>query len=75
MCERHKMKSRWQSGKTFAVSVMGKLWISPVCNIFFEINQETPAAKMIKNLPTMWETWIQSLGWEDPPGEGNGNPL
>ena len=21
------------------------------------------------------ETWVQSLGWEDSPGEGNGNPL
>ena len=21
---------------------------------------------MIKNLPAMWETWVQSLGWEDP---------
>ena len=20
----------------------------------------------------MWETWVQSLGWEDPPGEGKG---
>ena len=21
---------------------------------------------MVKNLPAMWETWVQSLGWEDP---------
>ena len=20
---------------------------------------------MVKRLPTMWETWVQSLGWED----------
>ena len=20
---------------------------------------------MIKNLPAMWETWVQPLGWED----------
>ena len=20
----------------------------------------------VKLLPTMWETWVQSLGWEDP---------
>ena len=20
---------------------------------------------MVKPLPTMWETWVQSLGWED----------
>ena len=23
-------------------------------------------AQMVKNLPTMWETWVQSLDWEDP---------
>ena len=23
-------------------------------------------AQTVKNLPAMWETWIQSLGWEDP---------
>ena len=21
------------------------------------------------------KTWVQSLGWEDSPGEGNSNPL
>ena len=21
---------------------------------------------MVKNLPAVWETWVQSLGWEDP---------
>jgi len=21
---------------------------------------------MAKNPPAMWETWVQSLGWEDP---------
>ena len=23
------------------------------------------AAQMVKNLPAMWETWVQSLGWDD----------
>ena len=32
-------------------------------------------AQMVKNLLAMQETWAQSLGWEDSPGEGNGNPL
>ena len=32
-------------------------------------------AQRLKCLPAMWETWVQSLGWEDSPGEGNGNPL
>ena len=27
-------------------------------------------AQMVKNLPAMWETWIQSLSWEDPLEKG-----
>ena len=23
-------------------------------------------AQMVKNLPTMWETWVQSLHWDNP---------
>ena len=23
-------------------------------------------AQLVKNWPAMWETWVQSLGWEDP---------
>ena len=29
-----------------------------------------PVAQLVKNLPAMWETWVQSLNWESP-GEGN----
>ena len=25
---------------------------------------------MVKKLPAMWETWVQSLGWEDTLEEG-----
>ena len=25
---------------------------------------------MVKNLPTMMETWVRSLGWENPMEEG-----
>ena len=32
-------------------------------------------AQMVKNPPAMWETQVRSLGWEDSPGKGNGNPL
>ena len=27
-------------------------------------------AQLVKNLPAMWETWVQSLGWEDPLEKG-----
>ena len=33
-----------------------------------------PVAQMVKNLPAMQETQVQSLGREDVPGKGNGNP-
>ena len=32
-------------------------------------------AQTVKNLPAMQQTWVRSLGWEDSPGEGNGNTL
>ena len=32
-------------------------------------------AQRIKRLPSMRETRVRSLGWEDPPGGGLGNPL
>ena len=31
--------------------------------------------QMVKNLPVMLKTWVQSLGRGKSPGEGNGNPL
>ena len=32
-------------------------------------NWASLVAQMVKNLPAMQETWVQSLGWEDPLGE------
>ena len=32
-------------------------------------------AQRVKHLPAMQETWVQSLGQEDPLEKGNGNPL
>ena len=31
--------------------------------------------QMVKNLPAVQETRVQSPGWEDSPGEGNGCPF
>ena len=30
-------------------------------------------AQLVKNLPTMWETWVRPLGREDPLKEGTAN--
>ena len=27
-------------------------------------------AQLVKNLPAVWETWVRSLGWEDPLKKG-----
>ena len=32
-------------------------------------------AQLVKNLPAMRETWVQSLAWEDPLEQGKGYPL
>ena len=32
-------------------------------------------AQLVKNLSAMRETWVQSLGGEDPLEKGNGYPL
>ena len=34
------------------------LYLPPVC-------ETSLVAQTVKRLPTMWETWVRSLGWED----------
>ena len=29
-----------------------------------------PVAQLVKNLPAMRDTWVLSLGWDDPQGKG-----
>ena len=33
-------------------------------------NKGSLVAQLVKNLPAMRETWVQSLGWEDPLEKG-----
>ena len=39
---------------------------------FFEnmVTGTSLVAQMVKNLPAMQETWVRSLGWEDPLEKG-----
>ena len=32
-------------------------------------------AQMVKNLPAVQETWVRSLGWEDPLEKGTATPV
>ena len=41
-----------------------------VLHLMRNILRPSLVAQTVKNLPTMWETWVQSLGQEDPLEEG-----
>ena len=41
----------------------------------FQHSWASLVAQLVKNLPAMQETWVRSLGWEDPLGKGKGYPL
>ena len=44
-----------------------------LCNIFIHVYiyiQASLVAQLVKNPPVIRETWVQSLGWEDPLEEG-----
>ena len=38
--------------------------------IFFAVQRASLVVQMLKYLPAMWETWIRSLGQEDPLEKG-----
>ena len=37
---------------------------------FYNTMLASLVAQLVKNLPAMWETWVRSLGWEDPLEKG-----
>ena len=42
-------------------------------SLFFKVvlgHQGFPGGSVVKNLPAIQETWVRSLGWEDPVEEG-----
>ena len=41
----------------------------------WDFMRKSLVVEMVKNPPAMQKTWVGSLGWEDPPWGGNGNPL
>ena len=42
----------------------------PITNLFIFSNLPSLVAQMVKNLPAMQETRVQTLGWKDPLEEG-----
>ena len=45
--------------------LLGKGWGYPLLYSWVSL-----VAQLVKDLPSMWETWVQSLGWKDPLEEG-----
>ena len=41
-----------------------------VIYIYIYIYMYSLVVQLVKNLIAMWETWVQSLGWEDPLEKG-----
>ena len=44
--------------------------MSLLFNMLYSSKWASLVAQLVKNLPTMWETWVRSLGWEDPLEKG-----
>ena len=61
------VKRSWSS-RPLQSDLRGKL-LSPGSQASLKIKR-LPMAQMVKNLTAMCETWIQSLGWEDPLEKG-----
>ena len=54
---------------------MGVAWRTKACSPFLlwlalSSNRASLVAQTVNSLPAVWETWVQVLGWEDPPEEG-----
>ena len=63
----------WKQVKSFLFSKI-RLVVKNICRAVSMIGGWAQGAswvpQMVKNLSTMWETWVRSLGWEDPLEEG-----
>ena len=58
-------ESAWNAGDPSSILGWGR---SPGEGIGypFQYSWASLVAQPVKNLPGVWETWVQSLGWEDP---------
>ena len=59
------IRHRQSKGTNFQFQDKYKLWMITI------LNTTSLVAQMVKNLPTMQEIWVRSLGWKDPLQKGN----
>ena len=72
LCTRHHFKSWRNSHDSQIRSGLSESPNSTVYDIVFVRVRPPLGAQMVKNLPAVWETWVWSLGWEDPLEVGMG---
>ena len=48
------------------LNIIKPMYDNSMVNIVLSGERTSLVAQLVKNPPAMWETWIQSLGWEDP---------
>ena len=58
-------ESACNAGDTGSISASGRSAGEGV-GFSLQYSWASLVAQLVKNLPAMWETWVQSLGWEDP---------
>ena len=61
-------ESAWTAGDTGSIPGLGVPLEKE--QAFHSYSWASPVAQKVKNLPRMQETWVRSLGWEDPLEEG-----
>ena len=58
-----------QNNKSIYIIANGKISFFPMAKQLY-IYGASLVAQLVKNLPAMWETWVPTLGWEDPLEKG-----
>ena len=53
-------------GNWFSFNILWEMQVKIGITYQYNYSQASLVAQMVKNLPIMWETWVWSLGWEDP---------
>ena len=55
---------------TTSFSMMISRSIQVAANGILSFSHFSLVVQTVRNLPAVWETWVQSLGWEDPLEKG-----
>ena len=64
------MKIKPRKKKTFANKAPDKGLTSKIYKQLTQLNKASLVGQLVRNPPAMQETWVQSLGYEDPQEKG-----